>query len=439
MARVVVVGGGVAGVSAALAASRRGAKTTLVESSRRVGLSKVLLPSLVSGELSEEELALPEAGSLSNAGVEVRAGEAVTSVAYGERKVRVDGPSSAGRGRSIGFDSLVICTGAASQVPQIRGISKPNVFVLGGVADYLKLAAGLAAFQTIVVSGPVPLALKLGEILAGKGIRVQVYCGKGGLARQFSVPVAGAIRRQLSARGRTQSVILVDDTIDSILGVEKAEAVVSSGSVRTCDGVVVIPRSISSTHVVDCERGRNGGLLVDASMSTSLPGVFAAGDCAELRFKSGSVPARLYSTSRMGGEVAGINAAGGRAFAAPSWSVEESFFGLEYCSSGLTEEDAKEMGLDAATQTSRTSGVRSDPGRETFVSMVYDRDTRQVYGVEVAGWRASSLSSAASLVVSMGLTVEQLLHVESPYLPGSGFDVSPIALTARKILGPEGT
>ena len=430
MAKVVVVGGGVAGLSAALAASRRGAQTTLVESSKKVGLSKALFPLLISGERTEDGIILPEVASISEAGVELRTGEAVTSVEHRERKIRLGG-----RGTSIVFDALVICAGAANHAPQLRGISKPNVFVLSAAADYLKLSAGLGALQTIAVSGPIPLALKVGEILAEKGLSVQIYCGKRGLADQFSAPVAGAIRRQIHSLSRAERVLLVDDSVDSILGVDRAEAVVSSGVVRTCDGVVVIPRSVPAPPDVDCEKGGSGGLLVDASMSTSLPGVFAAGDIAELRFKSSSVPARLYSSSRLGGQVAGINASGGKAVVAPSWAFEQEYFGLEFCSAGLTEEEARAMGLQAATETGEVRDDRLRVKRETFVSMVYDRETHEVYGMQIAGWRASSLSSAASLIVSRGMKAEQLLLVESPYLPGSSYEVSPIALTAGKILG----
>jgi len=446
MTKVVVVGGGVAGLSAALAASRGGAKTTLVESSRTVGLSRALMPFLISDGWVEDDLILPEAAALSKAGVDVRTGEAVSSVLHEERRVQIE-PSSARanavdqRGRAIAFDSLVICTGATTQVPQLRGLLKPNVFVLKEPSDYLGLSEGLDALQTVVVSGPIPLALKLGEIMAIREKRVRVYCGKEGLERQFSKPVADAIRREATARHDAERVSLVDDSIDSILGLERAEAVVSSGSVRTCDAVVVIPRSVPAVPSVDCQKGRNGGLLVDAHMSTSLPGVFAAGDSAEIKFKSGSVPARLHSTSRMGGEVAGINAAGGRASASPAWSVEQTYFGLEFCSAGLSEEEASAMGLEAATVTGESLDVRfsrSDDRRETLVSMVYDTATHQVYGLQIAGWRASSLSSAASLIVSLGLAVEQLLHIESPYSPGFSFEVSPIALTAGKILKLEG-
>jgi len=438
MPKVVVVGGGVAGISAALAASRRGAETTLVESSKKVGLSRALMPFLISEGWDEDDLILPQAESLSQAGVEVRTGLTVDSIQYRERRLRVSSSSDAG----IECHSVVICTGATSQPPELRGLSKPNVFVLKEPADYLRLSTGMAALQTLVVSGPIPLALKLGEILAAKGKRVRVYCGKEGLSRQFPEAVAAAIRREVSARGKDEDVMLVDGSVDSILGVQKAEAVSSDGSVQTCDGVVVIPRSVPAVPAVECERGRSGGLVVDSTMSTTLRGVFAAGDSAEVKFKSGSVPARLYSKSLTGGEVAGINAAGGNASAAPSWSAEQTYFGFEFCSAGLSEGEASAMGLEAATGTGVSRDVRFEGHgrvRETLVSLVYDQATHQVYGLQIGGWRASSLSSAASLIVSAGLTVEQLVHLESPYSPGSSFDASPIALTAGKILELEGS
>ncbi len=446
MPEVVVVGGGVAGLSAALAAARYGAKTTIVESSGRVGLSKALMPFLLSEGWTEDDLILPQAASLSKAGVEARTGETAISVQHRKRTVVV-APSSSRpsdddrRQTRIRYDSLVICTGATSQLPQLRGLSKPNVHVLRWPADYLNLSDGLDSLQTIAVSGPIPLALRLGEILTNRGKRVLVYCGKEGLSHQFSEAVATAIRRAVSLRSKKGVVTLIDDSVDSVLGVQRAEAVASGGSVRTCDGVVVIPRSVPVVPAVDCEKGRDGGLLVDASMSTNLRGVFAAGDSAEIKFKSGSVPARLFSTSRIGGEVAGINAAGGKSSAAPSWAVEQTYFGLEFCSAGLNEAEALAMGLDAATENGECKDAHfggERERRETLVSLVFDKETHQVYGVQVAGWRASSLSSAASIIVSLGLTVEQLVHIESPYSPGSSYEVSPIALTAGKVLEAEG-
>ena len=428
MARVVVVGGGVAGVAAALSASRLGAKVTLIESSGRVGLSKASLPLLVSQGLSEDDLILHDSTLLTAAGVEVRRNETVTSARSESVEVSSGAPSGT---KTVQFDSLVVCTGAAAVTPNLRGLSKQGVFFLRGPSDYVELSRALDRLSRVAVLGPVPLALKLGEAVADRGKHVSVFCGKEGLERQFSGPVAKLVRRE-SQNHAAGSVTLVDDSFDAILGYERAEAVSSGGVVRTFDGVVVVPGASPSPPKLECERGPNGGLLVDTRMSTSLKGVFAAGDSAEIKFKSGSVQARLYSTSRLGGEVAGTNAAGGSARASPSWVMEQTYFGLEFCSAGLTAGEATAMGLDASAR----EGEFGERERETLVTMVYDQGTHEVYGLQVAGEGASSLSSAASMVVSLGLRLDELVLMEWPYSPGRG--ASPICLTAAEILAAEG-
>lgn len=418
---VVIVGGGVAGLAAAAAAAGQGARTTLVESSGRVGVSKAMTPLMLSDMLEETELVLPEARSLQALGVKVLTGEGVVSVDHEAKKLRMGAES-----RGLEFDSLVLCTGSAPQPPALRGASKPNVFVMDGVPDYLELSLGLDRFESVSVSGPVPLALKLGEALGKGGKRVHVYCGRGGIARQFPEDIAEMVR------AASRDVSLVEGEIDSILGVDKVEAVLSEGTVRACDAVVLAPHSFPAFPEVACARGQGGGILVDESMATDLEGIFAAGDCAELKFKSGSVPTTSHSSSRLGGEVAGTNAAGGQARASLSCAYEQTFFGMEFCSAGLGLAEAAAMGLDAAAET-RVSREREG---ETIVSMVYDTATHQVYGLLVAGRRALALSSAASLIVALGLTTEQVLYSEFPFSPGLD-DVSPIALTARKICGPK--
>lgn len=424
-----------------MAASRGGAKTTLVEAARSVGLDRTLMPFMISEGWSEAEVVVPDARSLEGAGVEVRTSERVVAVSHLDRRAALE-PSSRegarGLGRSIGFDSVVVCTGSASEVPRLRGVTKPNVYVLRGPSDYLGLSVGLSERRTVAVSGPLPLALRLAEVLAGRGVEAMVYCGKGGLERQFSGPLAKAIRREASRARRGGRTLLLDGSIDSILGAGDAEAVLSEGEVRTCDAVVLVPWSAPAFPAIQCEKGHGGGLLVDSAMSTSAPGIFAAGDCAEIRFKAGSVPARLRSTSRMGGEVAGTNAAGGKASASPSWAVEQTYFGLEFCSAGFSEAEARAMGLEAATEASESASGPARSPKVTLVSMVYDLETHQVYGIQVAGWRASALASAASLVVSQGIRAEQLVHAEFPYSPGVSHETSPISLTAARIIGRQG-
>ena len=424
MPKIVIAGGGVAGVSAALAARRAGAETVLLEASKRVGFSRALMPFAVSGGLKEDDFFLPEASTLKEDGVEVRTEEKVLEVDHRERKVMTT------RGWTR-FDALVLANGSASQMPQVRGVTKANVFGLRALTDYLELSRALDSASRVAITGPLPLALKLGEAVSARGRRVDLFCGEDALVQQFPQAVA----RRIGAASLEKGVALVDGGVEAILGVRRAEAVFSRGVVHPCDCVVIIPRAVPSMPKVECERGANGGALVDPRMQTSLPSVFAAGDAAELRFKSGSIQARLYSAARTGGEVAGVNASGGSALAAFSWPIQQEYFGVECCAAGINQSEALDVGLESARVDD--SFPCTDPafGEDRLaVSIVYDVRTNQVYGLRLAGRGAFAWSNAASFVVALGLTVEQLQRIESPYTPGLNTGLSPIGLTAGKIL-----
>jgi pyruvate/2-oxoglutarate dehydrogenase complex dihydrolipoamide dehydrogenase (E3) component len=224
--------------------------------------------------------------------------------------------------------------------------------------------------------------------------------------------------------------------IDAIVGTRRVEAVISAGMVYPCDGVVVLPRSSPLLPEVDCLLGDHGGVLVDRSMRTSSKDIFAAGDCAELRLGSASLPSRLHSSSRVMGEVAGLNAAGGTARADLAGSMALDVFGVQVCAAGIDVEEGVRAGLDVARADSEDEGGRGDGvlAADIYASVVYDRSTRRVHGIQVAGPGALSLSEYASLAVSSGAGLEALAYHESPYLPNFNEDKSPIALTASKVL-----
>jgi NADPH-dependent 2,4-dienoyl-CoA reductase/sulfur reductase-like enzyme len=414
--RVLVVGGGVAGVAAAIAASERGAEVTIAEGSGCLAYNKSLLPRLLSEGRPRAGLHVADLDDISERfGIEVRLGEHVISVDSDSGCVR----TSSGR---LAFDALVLATGSLHLPDDLRGVSKPGVFTMRSVDDYLALSRALTGVSRVALVGSLPLSLIVAEALS-RTCRVSVFLGEGSFPR-FSRRVLGMISKAAAPRG----VQLLDGHLDAVVGVKRAEAVISAGAVHPCDGVVVLPRSSPSLPALDCIRGDHGGVIVDDSMRTSCRGVYAAGDCAEVRFGSASLPSRLHSSALVMGDAAGINAAGGMARASLSRCLALDLFGVELCTAGIDADAAKKMGLDA---TEVDSGEDCGP---ICTSLVYDRTTHRLYGIQVAGPGALSLSDYVSFVVSSGARLDDLAHHESPYLPHFNRDRSPISLTAGQAL-----
>src|SRR2546426_169868 len=321
--RVVVVGGGVAGLAAASEAHSLGADVTLLERSESYLPPKSGWPSLLSGEAQP---------SLSERyGYELREfskmGSVVDEVEVAERTAKTSrGP--------VEYDSIVMATGSTHVDPTFRGSGKKNVFIMRGYPDYLRLAKEVLIFLPAPRPDPPRLAVEV---------------------------------------------------------------------------------------------GMNGGILVDDRMCSSNPAVYAAGDCAEVRLGSttSSSPMMYQSAARAMGRVAGANAAGGSAVARLACAVSHTFFGYEVCYGGLSPAEGTRLGirlLEVSTPA-RGDGI--------FCSLIFDRASTAIRGMQVAGRGASSYEDTISLIISNGMTLPDLAYQESSFGPLSPTELSPITLAAK--------
>ena len=420
MTRVLVAGGGAAGVAAAVEAARAGAKVSLLESSGRLAPNRGLLPYLLSGRCSADDVWTSDPDELSDGfGIEVGLGQRVRGIDAGSKTVKTAG---APRGHeSRGYDALVMATGASCLAEQVKGISKPGVHVMNDPEDYLSLARSVPDLSHVaVLCSSAPLGLVTAQELSA-GVKSTLFL-PGALGR-FSPGIGRRIAESAAAHG----VEVVDAGVQAIVGMKRVEAVISRDVVRACDAVVVLPRSAPSLPDVDCRRGTHGGAIVDRSMRSSSRGLFAAGDCAELRLGTGSVPMRYQSSAKVMGETAGRNAAGGGlAEAGLSGSLALEVFGTQLCVAGLDIAEGRAIGLELDQM--------EDDGGSFRTSMAFERGSHRVFGVQAEGEGALSLSVYISAVVSSHATLEQVAHLESPLPPLSDGRAPPIRLTAGRFL-----
>ncbi len=421
---MLVVGGGSAGLAAAFAAKESGANVLLLEEELAIGERKNLLPYLLSGEVTEHDIrpALPQSIA-DKMGIEVRLGERVHEVDINSGVLR----STKGQSR---YDALVLATGTAAENENLPGTAeKKKVFAMRGFQQYRDLADALGSLTRIAVLGSSPISFLVAEMIALRGISVILFL-PGGTLLGWAPSQATAI---LTRRGAERGVEVIEGTIEKVVGVDRAEAVISNGHVYACDGAVTFPRRLSRVPMVDLALGRQGGILVDDSMGTSAESVYAAGDCVEMKWGNSSLSVRLESSSKVMGAVAGTNAAGGNAVARVSGAISQTIFGLEICGAGIDAEQARAVGLDPIEVATSSSGPGEPFGnQEVSCTMIVDRSTLGVCGISVIGWRASSHADALSLIVSLGIKVSDLAYLETAYSPKNSSDQSPIALTARR-------
>ena len=271
------MGGGPAGIAAAVHAAEAGARTLLLDEQARPG-----------GQIWRGE-APPAAREwldrLARSGATVLAGATVVDAPEpNELLVERDGLPV-----RVAFERLVLATGARELFLPFPGWTLPGVVGVGGAQALLKAGARFEGLR-VVVAGSGPLLLAVAAALSQAGARIV------GIAEQASLPRLAAFGAGLWRQPRRIAEGLGYATtlrgvpyragtwVREALGDEGVERVVLAGAQAggqwECDvlacGFGLVP-NLELPRLLGCETTAEG-VVVDASQRTSRDGVFAAGE-----------------------------------------------------------------------------------------------------------------------------------------------------------------
>jgi NADPH-dependent 2,4-dienoyl-CoA reductase/sulfur reductase-like enzyme len=406
---VVVVGSGIAGVSAANEASRAGASVTVIERGQGP------IPYVSADDyFSFPGGAGPRTASRLDSSVDLICGEEASSFDAGVRRLNL-------RDRSLSFDSLVLTTGMAV-LDERRYHDMPNMFMLGSDDTMQRLLdATDQAVGVVVVGDDIP-SLMAADVVASNGANVTLIDLAPTLPSFLDYPTSLFLETSAKAQG----VRIVKGRVDRVVGVGRAEAVLCKGEVFPLDALVVSPRKRPCFPQGGVVTGTAGSILVGAEMRTSAPGVFAAGACAEQAFMSGSVHCDLPTCAAAMGRAAGMNSSGGHRKTLVTRSYSGVLLGTPLSFSGITSVQARALGLDAILLCSLSPSKGDLVPRRTILSLVLERRTQRVLGVQMAGCGALGLAPAFSVAVSARLRLKELASCELPGLAGSSIDIAPL-------------
>jgi len=426
MARLVVIGGGAAGMSAASAARRTDPNLEIVvaEATGYASWGLCGIPYYIAGTVHDHEdlISIRPERFREERRIDLRLHTAATGIDPTDRTVRLRTPDGES---TLTYDRLVIAAGASPVVPPLPGVDHERVFVIRAMEEVIRLRRLIDAGQVrrCVVVGAGYIGLEMADAL---------------VERDCSVTVVEMLERVMTNLDPSMSSLVeqvVHRHVDLLLssGLVSMSAgddglVCTLGDGRRVDAdAVVLAVGVQPTSTIAARAGAEmttkGALVVDGHMRTTLPGVFAAGDviAAPHRLLAEPTFVPLAPTANKTGRVAGTVAAGGEArFEGIVGTAVAKVFELTVARTGLTLAEATDAGLEAmATNTRAASRARYYPGtKPTDTRLVYRGDGRllgaQMVSEDPAAAKRIDVVAAA---LHGGFGVTDLADLDLSYAP----------------------
>ena len=334
--RFVIVGNGIAGISAAhtIRMISSDALITIVSDDAEPAYSACVLADYIGGELSRENVIIKNFSEYSRDRISLLSSQKVVGMSVEDKRVILE------KG-SLPYDKLIIATGSKPVIPPGITLDKSGIFTFKSLRDADKISRWKGHVAVVVGSGPI--GLEAGMALQRKGYHVVILeLLSHVLPRVFDEHPAAIIKSLLDQRGIE---VLEREKLVEIMGRDSVSGITTDKRTIPCDTVVLAtgmkPRGSWVIGKVDI--GKHGGILVSDTMATSLPDVFACGDCVDAKdlVTGRPAPGMLWHNARRQGEVAGYNAAGVSVHYDGSLNVTGvTIFGTQAVSIGIGSSDS---------------------------------------------------------------------------------------------------
>ncbi|AMO55037.1 CoA-disulfide reductase [Endozoicomonas montiporae] len=426
--KIVIIGAEAAGMSAAAKARRtdRSAEIVVLEQSDIVSFGACGLPYFVGGYFDDASfMAERSADQFVQSGIDLRVRHRVEKVDANNKTLHVRNLENSDV-YVEDYDRLMIATGASAIRPPIGNLELGNVFFLKTMADGygLKEAVLDDRVQNVVVVGAGYIGLEVVEAMKERGKRVRLIelsdrVVKESFDPEISELIADEIREQGIELHLQESVISLQGD-NKVTGLVTDKGEYKADLVIVCTGVLPNTQFLKDTGI---NMLPNGALVIDDQARTSLPDIYAAGDCATVyhRIRQEQVFIPLATTANKLGRMLGENLTGAeKVFPGTLGSAAVKALDIEAGRTGISEADAKTAGLDYKTVViNDKSHTNYYPGQSDLrVKLIYERDSNKILGGQLVGKRGAVLRvDALAAAIHSGMTTEELGMLDLCYAP----------------------
>lgn len=436
MMRVVILGGVAAGtkVAAKLKRMHFDADVKILTKDEDISYAGCGLPYYVGDVITDREKIIVNTPQKFAAltGAEVLTGREAVKLDAAGKTVTVKNLQD-GSEEVYPYDACVIATGASSIVPPMEGVNLRGVFTMRtpNDAEQLKRYAKESGAKTAVVAGGGFIGLEVAENLQELGLKVTVMDMAPQVLPGFDPEMAAYGKRHLEKMGIS---VLTATKMEKITGTEQAEGVMTDKGLLPADVVVLslgIRPNTAFLRDTGLEFAKNGAIFVDQTMKTSLPDVYAAGDCAVVSnaLTKETQWAPMGSAANMEGRVL-AEVLGGKesVFGGVLGTAVVKMPGMNAARTGLNEGAAKAAGYDVETVVAvNDDKAHYYPGANNFVTkLITDKASRKLLGIQVMGPGAvDKMVDIAVTAITLGATIDQLSNMDLAYAPPFSTAIHP--------------
>jgi NADPH-dependent 2,4-dienoyl-CoA reductase/sulfur reductase-like enzyme/rhodanese-related sulfurtransferase len=424
--KIIIIGGVAAGASAAVKARRANedAEIVVFEKGPYVSFANCGLPYYVGGDIAKKENLILVTPILfkERFNIDVRTKHEVVDINPREKTISVitDGSCSEEK-----YDKLIIATGGVPVIPQVSGTNLSRVYTVFTVDDATQIADELnGEIKSAAIIGGGFIGLETAEALAKKGIKTSLVEKMPQLIPNFDPEFSLPVERHLREMGVN---VILGKSIKAIRGDTHAKEVELDDGTALPTNMVILAMGVRPrlelARKAGLEIGPTNGIVVDETMLTSDPHIYAAGDIVEsVHMVSGEkVRIPLAGSANKQGRVAGANSVGGKMVFKGVLGTSVIKVGqLTVACTGLSEKQAHERNLKytCAYSPSYSHATYYPGARRIILKIIFEENTGRILGAQGVGWQGvDKRIDVLATAIYAGLTVYDLENLDLAYAP----------------------
>jgi nitrite reductase (NADH) large subunit len=294
--RLVVIGNGMAGmrtVEELLALAPNEYEIVVFGAEPHGNYNRILLSPVLAGEKRAEDIVLHAPAWYAEHGVTLHAGDPVVAIDRRSRKVKSK------RGIEISYDRLLLATGSNPIVMPVPGAELPGVITFRQLADVEAMLAVAQPDRKAVVIGGGLLGLEAANGLLSRGMSVTVvHLFETLMERQLDAAAAALLRASLTSRGIQ---FKMPAHTSAIVGTSSAQGVRFADGTESPADLIVMAVGVRPNTTLAREAGLrcDRGVLVNDTLQTYDPSIYAVGECVQHRNVTFGLVAPLWEQARV--------------------------------------------------------------------------------------------------------------------------------------------